>query len=386
MTVSAGSPNVIFTVQPSAVVTGIGERLEDQKTTFTLENIGRSPVDLQLAQLFLDGAPPFFSLSDPNGGGVSAFTLVPGQPNTFEVRYSGPSSGAAGTFAGVITVLQANFQPLAIAPFAYVNLKIGDQERAAPEFLANGVSTEYVLFPSTPAARGLRTARPCPGTRTSRCGPGAARPRASWCGTTTPPTAEYKNVLEQLFGLTAGQKSQGPLFVESTLNGIVYSKVYSVLDHGTLGDGFPIVAVPSEVLTGGGSAKPVYVDGLEQSTNATRGTRTNLILNEVLGQPASVKVSLYEAENRTRPIAEKELSLAPLEKVQLSTVFRELGLDADDRRKDRTNVQCVVIGTGGAGPVSAIVTTIDNRTGDTKNALLSPNGGTSATGGPTFGY
>lgn len=101
--------------------------------------------------------------------------------------------------------------------------------------------------------------------------------------------------------------------------------------------------------------------------------------------PATVAVRLYEAGNRERPIAEADFSLAPLEKKQLSSVFEGLALSSDLRRKDRTNVQCVVTWTSGPGLVSAVVTTIDNRTGDTRNTLLTPSGGVRP-GGSTIGF
>ena len=37
--VIAAKPNVVFTVQPRALITALGERLEDRKGTFTIENI-----------------------------------------------------------------------------------------------------------------------------------------------------------------------------------------------------------------------------------------------------------------------------------------------------------------------------------------------------------
>ena len=197
-------------------------------------------------------------------------------------------------------------------------------------------------------------------------------------------TIEYTNVLEQLFGVGAGVKSQGPLFVESDPNGLFWCRVASSLTSGTIGDSFPVVPIPSEGLTGGGAARVVSIDGLEQSVDRTRGTRSNLILNEVAGEPVTVVVSLWEAGNRSSPIAEREVSLAALEKVQLSTVFSELGLDSDERRKDRTNVLCTVRAKAGGGLASAVVTSIDNRTGDTRNIALAPNG--SGAVGVTIGF
>ena len=198
----------------------------------------------------------------------------------------------------------------------------------------------------------------------------------------------YENALEQLFGVAPGARSQGPIRVESTRNGLLTCRVFSVLPDGALGDSFPVIALPPDpqtTVTGPGRAWPLAVDGLEQSVDPSRGTRTNLILNEWTGKPARVSVALYEAGNRSRPIAERELDLAAYEKLQLSTVFRELGLDSDERRKDRTNVLCVVTPVSGEGLVSAVVTTIDNRTGDTRNAALLPAGGTTGPG-VTIGF
>jgi sugar lactone lactonase YvrE len=197
-------------------------------------------------------------------------------------------------------------------------------------------------------------------------------------------SVEYTNVLEQLFGIAPGARSQGPLFVESDPNGLLWCRVASSLDSGTIGDSFPVVPIPSEGLTGGGVARVIAIDGLEQSVDRTRGTRSNLLLNEVAGKPTTVLVSLYEAGNRSSPIAERAVSLKPLEKVQLSTVFSELGLESEARRKDRTNVLCTVRALSGDGLASAVVTTIDNRTGDTRNVALAPNG--TGAGGVTIGF
>ena len=197
-------------------------------------------------------------------------------------------------------------------------------------------------------------------------------------------TVEYSNVLEQLFRLPAGGKSQGPLFVESDPWGLLWCRVASSLVKGTIGDSFPVVPVPSDGLTGAGSSRILEIDGLEQSVDRSRGTRSNLILNEVAGKSVTVVVSLYEPGNRSSPIASRELSLAPLEKLQLSTVFSELGLDRENRRKDRTNVLCTVRAVSGDGLASALATTIDNRTGDTRNVLLTPTG--AGVPGTTIGF
>jgi hypothetical protein len=100
-----------------------------------------------------------------------------------------------------------------------------------------------------------------------------------------------------------------------------------------------------------------------------------LVLNEVAGASGTVNIRLYEAGNRSSPIAEKNLTVGPYQQRQLDTVFNELGLEAADRRKDRTNVQVVVTAVGGAARLSAIAVSIDNQTGDTKTFALVPSVG-----------
>ncbi len=197
-------------------------------------------------------------------------------------------------------------------------------------------------------------------------------------------TREYKNVIEELFEVPPGHPSQGPVFIETTGGGTVYTKVYSTIEGGgSFGDAFPVIPIVSEGMTGGASLRPLEVDGLEQAlvevgpgvfSERARGTRSNLILNEVLGKPVRVRVSLYEAGNRLVPIAEKEFEVKPLERLQLNTVFSMLGLNDVSRRKDRPNVKCVVQAVAGDGMVSAVVTTVDNLTADMKNSQLLPAG------------
>jgi hypothetical protein len=189
-------------------------------------------------------------------------------------------------------------------------------------------------------------------------------------------TITYADAVTGLFGMATGSLAQGPVSISSSLNGTVQCRVFSLLEDGSLGDSFPVVAVPSESLTSAADARPLYLDGLEQSTDRSRGTRSNLILTEVLGKAATVTVRLYEASNRSDAIAEATIPLPAHGKVQLSTVFAGLGLDSEERRKDRTNVLCVVTGTSGEGQAAAVMTTIDNQTGDTRNLLLTSSGAT----------
>ena len=84
------------------------------------------------------------------------------------------------------------------------------------------------------------------------------------------------------------------------------------------------------------------------------------------------EIGLFEPGNRTSAIAEKTVSIAPFQQLQLDTIFNAVGLDADDRRKDRTNVEVVVTAVAGNARVAAMAVSIDNATGDTKTYPLAP--------------
>ena len=77
------------------------------------------------------------------------------------------------------------------------------------------------------------------------------------------------------------------------------------------------------------------------------------MLDEGGGAAGVVNVRLSEAGNRSRPIAEKDFTIAPNQQLKLDTVFGNLGLDSADRRKDRTNVEMVVTATAGNARVAA---------------------------------
>ncbi len=209
-------------------------------------------------------------------------------------------------------------------------------------------------------------------------------------------TVEYENVIEELFGIPPGQGAQGPVFIEVAGGGTVYTKVFSrIPGRGTLGDAFPVIPIVSEGMTGGVSRKPVEIDGLEQAlvetesgqwSERTRGTRSNLILNEVLGKKVKVKISLFEPGNRGSAIAEREVEVNPLERLQLNTVFTALGLNEDGRRKDRTNVKCLVQALEGEGMVTAVVTQVDNVTADIRNGQMLPAGSETVPGLGPIGF
>ncbi len=193
-------------------------------------------------------------------------------------------------------------------------------------------------------------------------------------------TLDYSDALTQLFGIATGARSRGSMTIEATGHGRAWARLVADLGTGPVGDAIPVVNQFSEALTGAGSTKPLYTEGLEMSVDAARGTRSILVLTEVGGEQSTLIVRLYEAGNRTQPIAQKAITVAANGQVQLDTVFSELGLENDQRKKDRTNVQCVVTPASARGLIAASIVTIDNKTGEATIRAMQPAGGTPVSG------
>jgi len=197
-------------------------------------------------------------------------------------------------------------------------------------------------------------------------------------------TKEIANVMEQLFNLSSGTTAQGRVIVDATNGGTIAARLVS--SNGTttniVGSSLPVIGSTSEALTSArpGMQRPIYFDGLEQSIDPTRGRRWDLLITEVGNGASSLMVRLYEAGNRTSPIAQKTISILQLQQKRLSTIFAELGLDTDQRRKDRTNVQVAILPLAGDGTIVVMALGTDNQTGDTAAYLLTPTGGIPATG------
>jgi sugar lactone lactonase YvrE len=189
---------------------------------------------------------------------------------------------------------------------------------------------------------------------------------------------EYANLLTELFGLAQG--AQGALLVQITPpGGDVYSRLVSSAANSLAAPLASLPVVPSGSLgltsAAAGERRPIFLDGLEQSTDASRGSRWNLYLAEVRGASGSVMVSLYEAGNRSVPIAQKVVLLGALQQARLETVFSALGLDSDERRKDRTNVMVTVTPISGNALVGACAVSVDNKSGNSTAHMLAPAGG-----------
>jgi len=196
-------------------------------------------------------------------------------------------------------------------------------------------------------------------------------------------TIEIPDVLTSVFNVPAALTTQGMITIEANAPLNLYGRLISpqVVGSGIVGN-LPIITSLSDAITSAraGFQRPVYFDGLEQSIDPTRGYRWSLSLSELVGEPATVTIRLYEAGNRTSPIAERDISLERREHRVLNTIFTALGLDDETHQKDRTNVQVTVIPKSGTGSVAAVASGFDNSTGTVVRFLLTPNGGVPASG------
>ncbi len=189
-------------------------------------------------------------------------------------------------------------------------------------------------------------------------------------------TLQYANVLEQLLGVPAGQASEGTLLIETNANGRVYGRLTSVAPGSlaSVSQELTIIGSESELVTSSLSQRPIYLDGLSQSTDATSGSKWTLWLNELSGQSGAVLVRLYEAGNRGVPIAEKRFQLGAFRTLALNDLFAEMDLTTTERNKDRANLLLSVTYADGAAAVAAIARSLDQLSLATRAFALAPAG------------
>src|SRR4029079_670564 len=117
-------------------------------------------------------------------------------------------------------------------------------------------------------------------------------------------TKFYADVVKELFGVTP---VAGTVFVQSPPGG----KVVATLASSSSSTPSSFLNLPSnlgEALTSaaGAAKRPLYYDGLEQSTDPTRGSRWLLVLNEVSGSTGFVEVELFPAGNPPSATADQD--------------------------------------------------------------------------------
>jgi len=159
----------------------------------------------------------------------------------------------------------------------------------------------------------------------------------------------------QLFGL----EGSGQLEIRSGRIGQL--RVQSSVDAPGRGGGSFGFQLPT-VKSGEGARQnvPYSVVGVQQGATY----RTNLILTETSGQPASVTVNLYDETGK--PIGSGQRDLPPYGKKQFG--MAEL---AGSKAVNAGALE-IIANPGSAGSVAGVVTVIDGRTGDASSFLAKP--------------
>lgn len=195
---------------------------------------------------------------------------------------------------------------------------------------------------------------------------------------------DIDRILEKLFELYPDTSTIGSIVVHRSGDAKVYGRVVADPGDGLsfIAGELPVIDSGSEALTSvrTGMNRPIYFEGLTQSLDGERGSSWGVALTEVGGQDLVVDVRLYEAANRSYPIATREVHLAASSTVVLDPIFDEMGLDDELHAKERNNVQIVVTPNRGNGIVAAVAIETEKRTGDATRYLLTPSGGVAATG------
>jgi len=160
----------------------------------------------------------------------------------------------------------------------------------------------------------------------------------------------YNNVLPTLFGLSGG----GAIVITTPVNAalIVSGRTYSndAKSGGTFGQFIPAVT-PVEGIGLGDS--PLQVLQLEQSINF----RSNLGLNELTGNPVTVRVAAVFPDSKVSPST--DVPLAPNEFRQLGSILSQLNPGVNTYN-GRITVRVIA----GTGRVTAYGSVVDNLTSD----------------------
>jgi hypothetical protein len=163
-------------------------------------------------------------------------------------------------------------------------------------------------------------------------------------------TKAYDNVLPALFGL----RGVGGSIVVSTASNtalVVSGRTYSnAAAGGAYGQFIPAVT-PADG-AGAGDA-PLQLLQLEQSPNF----RSNLGLNELTGNPVTLRISLVVADSKVT--SSTTVDLQGNEFRQLNSIINSLGPG-----KNAYNARVIVRVIGGTGRVTAYASVVDNRSAD----------------------
>ncbi|MBL8115430.1 MAG: BACON domain-containing protein, partial [Acidobacteria bacterium] len=152
--VTSGAANVVFTSAPQGVALRAGQPASGAGTTFTLENIGDTAAEVTLVTE--SRGESFFEIRDAGGALATDVTLQPRTPQTFGVRFTGPS-GTSAWDGSVSVVARAGRPRLPVTPGATVSLVTGSATGdTAPRFSVDGIATEALAFPGLSGDDALR--------------------------------------------------------------------------------------------------------------------------------------------------------------------------------------------------------------------------------------
>ncbi len=127
----------------------------------------------------------------------------------------------------------------------------------------------------------------------------------------------YDDVLDRLFG----EQGAGALEVASPTLAVATRTVTPAPAGGSFGQGVTPI-VPEQVLSSGGSQLAV-AGGVVRTQHSVGLARSNLALNEVWGEPATVEVQLLDASGSL--LGTQPVSLDPYGSVQINDVAKTIG-------------------------------------------------------------
>jgi uncharacterized repeat protein (TIGR01451 family) len=165
-------------------------------------------------------------------------------------------------------------------------------------------------------------------------------------------TVALDDIAKNWFGVGAlNDDGSGMLQIrplDGALRPLVTSRTYNVTGYGTLGQSVPALA--SEAFIGNDGS----ILTLQQLVQFS-AFRTNLGVVEGFGAPASVEVSIFDA-NGTK-LHDATIALQPFQQLQLNGFLAAYGIQSDNARIE-------VRVTSGSGRVAAYASVIDNTTND----------------------
>lgn len=331
-----------------------------QETVPALGNVQFRLVDrLGLSGTAIEAASLVVEPVSGTGRVVALGTLIDNVSQSFQ-GLTGQMLGAGSAAAGRRAGLHADLVPPRIIPSIVHASGIGaffTTELA----ITNGTASPAVLhlvYTYTGSTSGTATADVTLGPRASL---GALQSR---------------DAVINLFGLPADSSTSGPLRIEGPgLSQIVARATVSTpVDlsdsaKGVKGAEFQSFTAASAEAVGVDATPVVIYPGLQKYA----GIRTNLILAEVSGQSATVRLRLINGATGG-VLSELDRTLAPWERAQVNDMWNgDGGFSVGDAALDKVSLSMEPVGTG-TGIVVGALSVIDNVTNSSRILVLAPPG------------